>query len=175
MIVLDRATYHTVLDEEDRKPVGAWNKTRLIESIERQGGAPDDWPLTWATQKTENQLLYSAKKIYSTRKYKIQKITDKFEREGFSIKVFFLPVANPELNPTGMVCAFIKRTVASKNMSFKLSHVEQLTREQVRNVTAAQFSKYYEHARKEEYKYRSMSRDDGLQRLVSNKTQASKE
>ena len=35
MIVLDRATYHTVLDEEDRNPVGAWNKARMIESIER--------------------------------------------------------------------------------------------------------------------------------------------
>ena len=98
----------------------------------------------------KHQLLDDAKKICLTPKYKIQKIADKFEQEGFSIKVLFLPVANPELNPIEMVWAFIKRTIASRNMSFKLSHVEQSTREQVQNITTAQFFKYYEHARKEE-------------------------
>ena len=153
VIVFDRATCHTVLDGEDRKPVGAWNRIRLIDSIERWVGAPDDCPPTWGRQKTKNQLLDYAKKVYPTPKYKIQKIADKFERDDFSIKVLFLPVAHPELNPIEMVWGFIKRKVASKNMSFKLSHVEQLTREQVQVVTAAQFSKYYEHARKEEDKY----------------------
>ena len=162
VVVLDRATYHTVLDDEDRKPVMAWNKARLIDSIKRWGGAPDNWPLTWAQQKTKHQLLDHAKKIYPTPKYKIQKIADKFEQEGFSIKILFLPVAHPELNPIEMVWAFIKRTVASENMSFKLSHVEQLTLEQVQVVTAAQFSKYYEHTRKEEDKYRYMSHSDSL-------------
>ena len=51
VVVLDRATYHTVLDDEYRKPVGARNKTRLIDSIKRWGGATDDWPLTWAKQR----------------------------------------------------------------------------------------------------------------------------
>ena len=37
-VVLDRATYHTVLDEEDRKSVGSWNKARLIESIKSGAG-----------------------------------------------------------------------------------------------------------------------------------------
>ena len=54
--------------------------------------------------------------------------------------VLFLPVAYPELNPIEMVWGCIKRTVSSKNMSFKLSYVGQLTREQVQNLIAAQFS-----------------------------------
>ena len=42
VVVLDRATYHTVLDEEDRKSATSWNKSRLIEAIKRWGGALDD-------------------------------------------------------------------------------------------------------------------------------------
>ena len=74
----------------------------------------------------------------------------------------FLPVSHPELNPIEMVWALVKRAVASKNMTFNLTYVEQLTRERLQLVTAAQFAKFYEHAKKEEDKYRSMSRDDSL-------------
>ena len=57
-IVLDRTTCHTVLDDEDRRPVQSWSKSRLISSINRWGGPPDNWALTWANQKTKN-LSYS--------------------------------------------------------------------------------------------------------------------
>ena len=40
VIVLDRATYHTALDEEDRKLIQSWNKSRIAESILRWGGPP---------------------------------------------------------------------------------------------------------------------------------------
>ena len=51
VVFLDRATYHTVLDEEDGRPVTSWNKARLIDAIRSWGGPPDDWPLTWAKKK----------------------------------------------------------------------------------------------------------------------------
>ena len=35
VVVLNRATYHTVLDEEDRRPTTAWNKHRLVDSTRR--------------------------------------------------------------------------------------------------------------------------------------------
>ena len=35
VVVIDRAIYHTVLDEEDRNPATSWNKERLIEAIKR--------------------------------------------------------------------------------------------------------------------------------------------
>ena len=91
-------------------------------------------------------------------KYKIQKLADQFETATFSIKILFLPVAHPELNPIEMVWAFIKRAVASKNMQFQLGIVEQLTQEQVMRVTPEQFKKYYSHTRKEEDKHRLMNR-----------------
>ena len=83
IIVLDRATYHTVLDNEERKPVTSWNKARIVGSIKTRGGAPEEWPLTWAEQKIKDQLLDYVKKVYPTPKYKIQKIADKFERNKF--------------------------------------------------------------------------------------------
>ena len=90
VLVLDRATYHTVLDDEGRKPVTSWNKNGLVSAIRRWGE-----PLTWASRKTKHQLLEYARKVYPCSKYKIQQIADKFEKEGFAIKILFLPVAHP--------------------------------------------------------------------------------
>ena len=39
---LDRATYHTILDDEDRKSVTASNKARVIDAIKRCGVVSDD-------------------------------------------------------------------------------------------------------------------------------------
>lgn len=43
LLVLDRAPYHTVLDEEDRRPTKAWNKSTLSFAIKRWGGPPRNW------------------------------------------------------------------------------------------------------------------------------------
>ena len=103
VLVLYRATYHTVLDDEDRKPFTSWNKNRLVSLISRWGGSHDYWPLTWTSRKTKHQLLDYARKVYPYPKYKIQKIADKFKKEGFAIKVLCLPVAHPEPNPIEMM------------------------------------------------------------------------
>ena len=116
VVVLGRATYHTVVDEEDKNPVTSWNKGHLVDVIRRLGGSSDDWPLMWATKKSIDQLLDYTSQIYPCPKYKIQKIADKFANGNFSIKVLFLPVAHPELNPIEMVWGFTKRAAGSKNM-----------------------------------------------------------
>ena len=92
VLVLDRATYHTALDDDDRWPVTSWNKSRLCSAIDRWGGAPDDWPLTWKRRKSKNDLLEQSRRMYPSPKYKIQKIADKFECALFNIKIIFLPV-----------------------------------------------------------------------------------
>ena len=45
--------------------------------------------------------------------------TDAFANGEFEIKVIFLPVAQPELNPTELVWISIKRYVAAKITSFR--------------------------------------------------------
>ena len=104
-----------------------------------------------------HQLIHYARKIYSSPKYKIQKIADKFGAETFSIKILFLPVAHSELNPIEMVWSFLKRSVASRKLKFNLSAVEELTREHIFKVTAELFNKFYIHACREEGKYRELS------------------
>ena len=97
-MVLDRATYHTYLDEDDRKPTTSWNKAKIVESLLRWGRVPYDWPLTWKTSKEKNELLSRAREVYPSPTYKIQKIAN-----TYTIGMFlFLPVAHPELDPTEM-------------------------------------------------------------------------
>ena len=103
VVILDRATYHTTRDEQDKRPATSWNDPRLVEAINRWGGATSDWPLDWIRSKTKMQLLDYARRSYPSPKYKMQKITDKFEKDEFSIKILFLPVSHPELNTFGMV------------------------------------------------------------------------
>ena len=129
VVLLDRATCHAALDNEDRRPGTSWNTNRLISSLNWWGGAPDDSSPARASKKTEPQLLDYARSIVPSPKYKIQKKEDKFENEGFSIKILFLLVAYPELNPIEILQAYIKRSAASKNLSFSLSAIDRLTRE----------------------------------------------
>lgn len=157
VLVLDRATYHTKLDDEDRRPTTAWNKAKLSDAIIRWKGVPDEWPENWKMKKTKSQLLEQARKIYPTPTYKIQKLANEFSSGDFSIKILFLPVAHPELNPIEMVWSFIKRSVAARNMHFTLSHVEEETKKEILKVTAADIRKYSRHAKDEETKYRRMS------------------
>ena len=97
-------------------------------------------------KKSKHQLLAFAPSIYPSPQYNIQKITDNFNTKSFQIKILFLPVAHPELNPIEMVWGFIERTVAAQNMTFKLYAVEHITKEQIKKVTANKFHKYYTHA-----------------------------
>ena len=157
VLVLDRATYHTFLDEQDRRPTTSWNKSKIADAISRWDGIPDDWPLTWRVKKTKDQLLQHAREIYPSPIYKIQKIANTFREGRFEIKILFLPVAHPELNPIEMLWSKVKRQVASKNMNFRLSTVEELTREAVAEFSASEFAKYVEHVLVEEQKFKELS------------------
>lgn len=125
----------------------------------RWGGQPDDWPLTWRRKKTKAQLLEYAKSEYPQHIYTIQKIANKVSRNGFELKVLFLPVAHPELNPIEMVRGIIKRKVSERNLTFKLTEVEQETRLQINNIMPDMFQKFVLHAIKEENKYGLMNLD----------------
>ena len=157
VLVLDWATYHTFLDEEGKFPATSWNNTRLADSIARWVGIPDDWPLTKGVKKTKNELLERARELYPMPTYKIQKIAIKFNDGDFQIKILFVPVAHSELNPTGMVWSKIKREVATKNLNFRLSTVEEITKQAVLKFTASEFTKYVEHVKLEDLNYKQIN------------------
>ena len=156
-LVLERATYHTVIDGADIKPVSSWNKTRICGAISRWGGAPKDCRFTWRTKKKKSELLEYARQIYPLPKYKIKKIADKYEGGGFNIDILFLPVAHPELNPIEMVWYNIKKKVPAKNMDFKLSSVKEHAKNEIAKVTATEFGKFVAHTLKVEEIYKNLS------------------
>ena len=152
VVILDRATYHTVLDDEYRWPVTSCNKKRLNDSIYRFEGISDDWPFTWRNLKTNAQLLQLPRVIYLSPRYKIQKIA-----VSFGIKTLFLLMSHPELNPIEMVWIRIQGKVTAMNLQFNLGMQENETRNQISNLSSAEFSNYAEHILREERKYRLLS------------------
>ena len=109
VLVLDRATNQAFLLEEVKRPATSWNKARLVDSIARWERTTDEWPLTCRIKKKRNELLEQAIEIYPMHSYKIQKVARKFDEGEFQIKILFLPLAHPELNPIKMVWSKIKR------------------------------------------------------------------
>ena len=97
------ATYHTVIGEYDKRPVQAWNKKSLVNTVTWRNGVPDNWQLTWTYQKSKSQLLEQDNRIYAVTKYEPEKIVDKFYESDFSIKILLLRGDCPELNPIELV------------------------------------------------------------------------
>ena len=56
-----------------------------------------------------------------------------------------------------MVWSKIKREVATKNLDFRLSTVEEITKQAVLKFTASEFNKYIEHVKYEELKYEQIN------------------
>ena len=101
--------------------------------------------------------MAQARQIYPSPTYKIQKMANKFATEEFNIKILFLPVAHPELNPIEMFWSKMKRSIAGKNMTHRLSAVEEQTRQEVELMTAFEFNRYVEHVKVEEDKFKNLS------------------
>lgn len=59
----------------------------------------------------------------SEEKHKAQGLADNNNYGELNIKVIFLPVAHPKLNPIEHVLGIVKRTVASQNHEFNLKKV----------------------------------------------------
>lgn len=83
--------------------------------------------------------------------------------ENFDIKVLFLLVAYPKLNPIEMVLGKVKRSYASRNLKFKLTVVDEETRKHLAEVPALQFQKYNKRAIKEYQKYKTI--DKSIQQI----------
>ena len=71
---------------------------------------------------------------------------DIFEKHEFSVKILFLPLSDPELNPIEMVWNSVKWAVTVRLMSFHLNAIEEMNREHIDRVTTEQFRKFYVHA-----------------------------
>ena len=95
-------------------------------------------------------MLEHAQKIAPDPKYEIQDIADQFEDGEFCIKILFLPVAHPELNPIELAWAYLKNNISSQNFEFKMDAVLALAKGVLENITQQMFFKFCEHSKKEE-------------------------
>ena len=158
VVVLDRASYHTTVTEDTRRPTLSWPKAKLVDAIYRWNGPrDDDWPILWPKVKSKAQIFEEAIGCYPGPKYKVKELADSFMDGEFEIKILFLPIAHPELNPIEMVWGCVKSAVSKANYRFRLSDVENMTRLELEKFTADQFGKYVAHVLKEESKYRQSS------------------
>lgn len=97
--------------------------------------------MAWSGIKTSQEILVLARVIFQTPRYEIQIIADRFSTQHFNIKILFLSVAHPELNPIELTWSHIKRTVASKNLEFQLSEVEVESRKQLLKIDSTVLKK----------------------------------
>ena len=122
VLVSYSATYHTYVDGEDRRPSPLWNQNWTSDSNDRREGPSEDCPLAWRYMKTKAQLLEEPRRIYPSSIYKIPKIACKFKTITFKLKVLFLTVARPELNPIEMVWGYQEESGREKHeLLFKWS------------------------------------------------------
>ena len=159
VVVLDRATYHTCFTENTKPPKISWRKSELQNAVIRWGFPAAHWPKDWITDPkiTKPILLEHCLKIAPDPKYEIQAIADQFTQGQFSIKILFLPVSHPELNPIELAWAYTKRQIRAENFKFNITAFEKHAGRLLEELPQELFSRFCDHAIKEEERYREMA------------------
>ena len=121
-LIVDNASYHNV--QVSKSPSLTTRKADMVAWL-----AEKHIPYESNATKPELYELIKRHKPDHIR----YKLDAKLEEHGHI--VLRLPPYHPELNPIEKIWAQVKRNVASRNTTFKLSNVENLTREEFGNVT----------------------------------------
>ena len=147
-LVLDRASYHTMLADFTKPPTTNMNKADLIRCIEKWDGPSDDWPLLWRKKMTNAAMLEEAKRIKPPARYLCQDLADQY-----GIAIIFLPVAHPELNPVELLWAQVKSKCAKGNQEMKLAKLEKAAEQHFASFTPDDWEKLESHVIEIENKY----------------------
>ena len=107
-LVLDKATYHRTLTDDTSRTWKKLKKADLITFLIGRGVPADVLPPHAA--QTMLALHALTLDVVGPPKYEVQRLA-----EEFGIKVVYLPVAHPELNPIKKVWGAIKNIVMSRN------------------------------------------------------------
>ena len=99
-------------------------------------------------------MLQKCELILIVKKYKLEEETAKYCSEsGKSIEVLQLTVGHSELNLIELVWDQIKSEVARKNITFKISDVNNLVDEAIKNATKPDWMKAQQHIKKVEEEF----------------------
>lgn len=139
VIVMDNAKYHS--RELDKAPTSGSTKKKMHDWLVEKG-------IDYDKSLTRPRLY----EIISQNKDKTKKYAVDEMAKSMGFTVLRLPPYHCELNPIEMVWAQVKGYVKSRNTTFKVKDVEELTKESIVNVTSEQWKNYCEHVIKEEAK-----------------------
>lgn len=156
-IVMDNATYHNRVAQENKTPTSAWRKDNIKE-----------WLCTNSIEFPEHalkpELLQIVKSLNRPKIYAIDKVIAFHGHTSLR-----LPPYHSHLNPIELVWARIKHDVADKNMTFKIADIKTLTTNAIFDVDRHYWKKCVEHVMAEENNY---WKTDGLgfiqQKMVIN-------
>ena len=152
IIVMDNASYHSV--QSERNPTSSTRKADLQEWLRKHNVPFDNTML-------RPQLLALAKANKPSPKFVIDTIAKEKGHE-----ILRLPPYHPDLNPIEMIWSQIKRMVASKNTTFRVNDVLELTNEAFNNITANDWENHCRHVENIEAEYRR--RDIVIDHVVDN-------
>lgn len=140
-LVMDNASYHNAVTEEDKIPTSSSTKDVIKIWLRKEG-----IPFNEGFLKPE--LLSLVKKSQKTKVFQIDKI---IQQHGHMC--LRLPPYHPQLNPIELVWAKIKGQVAAENTSFKLCDIKELTHAALSQIDKDFWCKCEDHVLKEENDY----------------------
>ncbi|BFZ01465.1 hypothetical protein BsWGS_04504 [Bradybaena similaris] len=140
-IVMDNASYHNVVSEEDKVPTASNTKEQIRTWLAKENVQFDDTYL-------KPELLQLVRNTNKTKVYHVDKIIEKYGHTSLR-----LPAYHAHLNPIELVWAQVKGQVAVENKTFKMCDVEVLTRESLSRIDIPFWKKCVEHVLRVEDEY----------------------
>lgn len=142
ILVIDNASYHNV--KFDKEPTSSSLKKDMLQWLNIKN-IPYEDNLT----KVELYKLIKLNKVAQPQ-YKLDMLLSEFGHQ-----VLRLPPYHPELNSIEKIWAAVKNWVATRNVEFKLGHVEQLTRQRFQELTQEEWINICNHTKNVEQTYLS--------------------
>ena len=145
VIVMDRARYHLMLDENCRGVSGSSKKEHLANwlvshDVKDSSGTVYDLPRLMEMKKP--QIWALCKGVYKQKTYLIQGWLREWNNVHDSdIKLNILPVAHPQLNAIEQIWGWLKAYVAKNNHDFKMKTIKQLAMAQMIALDASWWEK----------------------------------
>lgn len=140
VIVMDNASYHSRRNEA--VPTTSSLKATITEWLDSKG-------IQYGAGMTKKQLLEIVARVKP--RFISYRVDMAAEKAGFV--VLRLPPYHCEFNPIELIWAQVKNAVAAANTTFNITHVEQLLKDKVAEVTAEHWREAVKHVQTLEAKF----------------------
>ena len=140
-LVMDNASYHNVVDDEDKHPTTASRKAVIAGWLESRG-------LVFDPTSTKKTLLTLANQAKEPKVFSIDKVINQHGHEALR-----LPPYHCQLNPIENIWSKVKGQVAANNKTFKIADTKRLTIEAIKDVSTEFFQRCEQHSMKIERDY----------------------